>query len=120
MIRRILIVEDAPQVAGILVSKLGREGHQVRWVRDGAHARQALAAEPADLVLLSTTLLPERNAWELLPELRALCPMVVMLLEAEESALRDKALGLGAADVILKPFKPTVVARQIRELPLPA
>ena len=117
--RNILLIEDAPQVAGILVSKLTREGHQVVWTRKRAQALEALSAGAFDLILLSTTLLPERNAWELLSELKSGGPAgapVLMLLEAEEQPLSEKALSMGAAGVIQKPFKPTQVAKQVREL----
>lgn len=103
-------------MAGILVSKLGREGHAVTWVRSRAAALEALARGPFDLVLLSTYLLPERNAWELLPELRSRTQApLLMLLEAEEGGLRERALSSGATGIILKPFKPTQVAQVVRE-----
>ena len=71
MIRNILIVEDAPQVAGILVSKLTREGHAVHWVRTKSAAHETLLDKSYDLILISTYLLPERNAWTLLEEIVA-------------------------------------------------
>jgi len=112
----ILLADDAPQVAGILLAKLTREGHRVRWVRSSEAARLALAQAPCDLVLLSTSLAPPGAAWVLLAELRGAGRRVGMLLEAEEAPERERALGQGACLVILKPFKPTVVARQLAEL----
>ena len=46
---RLLLVEDDDAIAGPLLKGLGREGFEVRRVATGA---EALAAEPADLVLL--------------------------------------------------------------------
>ena len=118
--KNILLIEDAPQVAGILIAKLQREGHSLQWVRNDDAAMEALKGGRFDLILLSTYLLPKRNAWELLQALKtrhAPETAVVMLLESEEMALRDRALAEGAVDVIQKPFKPTVVAKLIRELP---
>lgn len=112
---KILLVEDAPQVAGILVSKLSREGHEVFWKRDRVQALAALS-DPWDLILLSTDL-PGRNAWELLPEMKAATSSpVVILLETDEAHLESASLGRGARAVILKPFKPTIVARRLREI----
>ena len=114
--RRILLIEDAPQVAGILVSKLGREGHKVAWVRGRTAALEALSTGSFDLIVLSTYLLPERNAWELLDELRGkVGAPIFMLLEAEEAGLEARAREHGAAGIILKPFKPTQVAKSARE-----
>lgn len=117
----ILLVEDAPQVAGILASKLRREGHQVSWARSRGEALEVLGRASFDLVLLSTYLLPEKNAWELLGELRRREPpeRVVMILEAEEASEASRARELGACGIVQKPFKPTAVARSVREL-LPA
>lgn len=117
MARKILLIEDAPQVANILVSKLTREGHAVTWRRDREQALAAVRGESFDLTLLSTDLLPLRNAWQLLPELLAASASpVVMLLQAEEASLKTQALSSGAKDVIFKPFKPTVVAKQIKDI----
>ncbi len=114
MAKRILLIEDAPQVAGILVAKLAREGHEVAWKRNRAEALAALE-QPFDLILLSTDL-DARNAWEVLSELKAgTRTPIVMLLETEEASLDPEALRQGACGVILKPFKPTVVARKVRE-----
>lgn len=118
MPKRILLVEDAPQVANILVSKLTREGHAVTWRRDRNEALEAVrGGEMFDLTLLSTDLNGQRNAWQLLAELLAASPTpVVMLLQNEEAGLKTQALVSGARDVIIKPFKPTVVAKQVKEL----
>lgn len=114
--KKILLIEDAPQVANILVSKLSREGHEVSWRRTREQALGALGAS-FDLILLSTDLPPEHNSWKILPELKALSAApVVMLLQAEEAALKTSALAQGASDVIIKPFKPTVVAKRLKEL----
>ena len=114
--KKILLVEDAPQVAGILISKLRREGHQVRWLRTGRGALDALEGAGFDLAVLSTYLLPEKNAWEVLAEIRTKHPglPVAMMLETEEAPLAWKAAGAGACGVIQKPFKPSGVALQVR------
>ncbi len=116
MAKKILLIEDAPQVANILVFKLNREGHEVTWTRDREKGLAALASA-FDLILLSTYLLPERNAWETLADLKARTTTpVVMLLENEEAHLEGQAVEKGAIAVILKPFKPTVVAKRVRDL----
>ena len=103
-------------MANILVSKLTREGHEVLWKRDREQALAALSGS-FDLILLSTDLNPERNAWELLGELKArTAAPVVMLLEADEAPLEAQAAAKGACGAIIKPFKPTVVAKRVRDL----
>lgn len=110
--KKILIVEDAPQVASILQSKLTREGHAVTWKRNREQALKA-SVDSYDLILLSTDV-PERNAWQILSDLKDSCPTrVVMLLETDEAPLEPQAKESGALGVIIKPFKPTIVAKQV-------
>ena len=108
--KKILLVEDAPQVAGILISKLEREGHSVKWVRNRIEALNTLTESAFDLIKLSTYLLPLRDAWILLGELKDQPTPVVFLLETEEIHLKERALSSGAGSVIQKPFKPTAPA----------
>jgi len=113
----ILLIDDAPQVAGIIISKLGREGFEVIWKRDRDSAFQALQERTPQLIFLSTYL-EKRNAWEIADELRRTHPNIpmVMLLEQEESEHETRARALGCADCIIKPFKPTALARTIRDV----
>lgn len=115
MAKRLLIVEDAPQVANILVSKLTREGYEAVWKRSRSEALAELSAS-WDLILLSTDL-PQRDFWEALRDIKSRTETpVILLLESEEASLEPQALTRGACGVILKPFKPTVVAKRVREL----
>ncbi len=120
----ILLIEDAPQVAGILISKLGREGYKLEWRRTRAEARAALDAGSYSLILLSTYLLPGRDAWQILEDVKAHPRQggvpTIMLLDAEEADQRERALAAGASGVIMKPFKPTAVARVVRSVVPPA
>lgn len=51
---RVLVVEDEPEMAGILIYTLEDEGFLVTVARDGIQALQRLEAEPADLVVLDS------------------------------------------------------------------
>ncbi len=114
MPKRIVIIEDAPQVANILLSKLGREGHRPLWKRDWKEGLEE--ARRADLILLSTDL-PRKDFWEGLAALKAASTAPILaVLETDEAGSEAKARELGAAGAIVKPFKPTVVARRVADL----
>ena len=113
MAHKILIIEDAPQVSNILESKLTREGHEPKCVRTREQTLTSLDTG-FDLILLSTDL-PD-DPWALLAELTARNLRVVMLLETDEKDQEGKARQKGACGIIIKPFKPTVVAKQVKEL----
>jgi DNA-binding response OmpR family regulator len=108
----ILLVEDEPNIAAIILFKLRREGHLVDCVETAAAARGAGATW--DLVLLDSSL-PGEDALALLGELREHAPVVVMT-ESRDDSTPDIARSMGAAAIVPKPFKPTVLARVVAEI----
>ncbi|MGD0371772.1 MAG: hypothetical protein ABSC16_08735 [Candidatus Dormibacteria bacterium] len=105
----LLILEGEPMVGRILEHKLRREGHAVTWLRapGGATPETDIALVEVDLGGDSRAWMgsggPPRVGWF------AICDH-----DDEEAAQR--AVRAGAAGVIRKPFKPTVVAAQVRTL----
>ena len=114
---RILLVEDEPNIGGIIVFKLRREGHEVRWLEAGEGALSEASLMGADMVLLDTSL-PDADPFELLA---GLSPRpVIMLIEFRDGATAARAQQAGASAVVEKPFKPTVLARLVAQLaPVP-
>ena len=111
----ILLIEDSPQIAVIIVSKLRREGFEVVWKRDGDAASRFLEIHSPSLILLST-FLDQKNAWDILRELRVSHPDVptILLLEHEEAPEADRARAMGCVHCVIKPFKPSVLARVVK------
>lgn len=101
---RILVVEDDPSILYGLKHNLSYEGFEVMTARDGEEGlRLALERNP-DLVVLDV-MLPGRNGFEVLKEIRARSQVGVVMLSAK-GAETDKVLGLdlGADDYVSKPF----------------
>ena len=98
---RLLVVEDDPTIAEPLCVGLRREGFDVEHVATGAGA---LAAVPADLVLLDLGL-PDLDGRVVCRELRAVSavPIIVVTARGEEID-RVALLELGADDYVVKPF----------------
>ena len=97
----VLLVEDDDAIAEPLVKGLAREGFDVRRVADGA---TALAARPADLVLLDLGL-PDMDGFEVCRELRSRSAVPIIVLSARgEEVDRVIGLELGADDYLVKPF----------------
>ena len=111
---RVLVVEDEPNIASIIVFKLEREGHEVRCESTAAAAGTAAQALEADLVLLDSTL-PDGDAFDLLASLKEGCA-VVMMTEFRDQVSPKRALAGGAAATVEKPFKPTQLARLVATL----
>ena len=114
---RVLVVEDEPDISGLLAFHLEREGYQVVQSRNGLDALQLVRTRMPDLVLLDL-MLPGIDGLEVCrrlrqdPATRAL-PVVMLTAKGEEV---DRVLGLelGADDYIVKPFSPKEVIARVR------
>jgi DNA-binding response OmpR family regulator len=98
---RLLLVEDDPTISEPLADGLRREGFDVDVAMTGA---EALAAAPADLILLDLGL-PDLEGRVVCRELRAVSavPIIVVTARADEID-RVELLELGADDYVVKPF----------------
>jgi DNA-binding response OmpR family regulator len=103
---RILIVEDEPQLRGLLRLYLERAGYVVSDAGDGAAALAAFAADGADLVVLDL-MLPGIQGEAVLEGLRERADVPILITSAKRSdAERIAGLRLGADDYLAKPFNP--------------
>jgi DNA-binding response OmpR family regulator len=103
---RILIVEDEPQLRGLLRLYLERAGYAVSDAGDGTAALAAFAAHRADLVILDL-MLPGMQGEAVLEALREAGDVPILITSAKRSdAERIAGLRLGADDYLAKPFNP--------------
>src|SRR5207249_9452619 len=114
LMARVLLVEDEPNIASIIVFKLEREGHQVRWESSASTVLDAAAAIHPDLVLLDSSL-PDGDPFALLSALSP-NPPVVMMTEFRDALTPHRARAAGALATVEKPFKPTQLARLVAQL----
>jgi DNA-binding response OmpR family regulator len=111
---RVLLVEDEPNIASIIVFKLEREGHQVRW-ESGASAVAGAANDFRPQLVLLDSSLPDGDPFALLSLLRGRGP-VVMMTEFRDTSTPPRARAGGAVATVEKPFKPTQLARLVAQL----
>jgi DNA-binding response OmpR family regulator len=103
---RILVVEDEPQLRGLLRLYLEREGHRVTDAGDGPSALAAFDEQPHDLVILDL-MLPGMQGETVLEALRDAGDVPVLITSAKRSdAERIAGLRAGADDYLAKPFNP--------------
>ena len=124
---RVLVVEDDPTVAEVVLGYLRRAGYRVELATDGAEAlRLALPVLP-DLVVLDL-MMPGIDGLEVCRRLREHGPVpVIMLTALGEETHRVAGLEAGADDYVTKPFSPrelvlrvTSVLRRSGALPVEA
>ena len=114
MSERVLVVDDDPTVAEVVVLYLERAGYTVEAVRDGPEALARVAAEPPALVVLDL-MLPGMDGLEVCRRLRAIAPIPVVMLTARGDE-EDRVIGLelGADDYVSKPFSPRELTARVR------
>lgn len=103
--RRLLVVDDDPDICDLLRDRLESEGFQVETAADGETALRLLANTPVDGVLLDIAL-PEMDGFEVLRKLRSKQPTlpVVMMTAVEALDRAMAAVEAGAQGYLLKPF----------------
>jgi two-component system KDP operon response regulator KdpE len=107
-----LVVDDEPQILRLLKIGLGAEKFKVAEARTAAAARNLLAVETFDVVILDLGL-PDESGFDILEEIRksSSVPVIVLSVRNDEAG-KVKALDLGADDYITKPFGlPELTAR---------
>lgn len=112
---RVLVVDADEGLRLALRTTLSDAGYEVRAAGSAAAMREALAEWKPDVLLLDI-LLPDADGVRLLQELKASETWrelpVLMVSARTPDEMTELALGLGAADVIKKPFRPReLVAR---------
>jgi DNA-binding response OmpR family regulator len=115
---RIVLAEDEPMIGRILEFKLTQEGHLVTWVRSAAEAEALCRAGGVDLLLCDVTL--EEDGRDLCRRLLASGSEppagVVLMPEQRDPRGEEMARAAGAREVVIKPFKPTIVAARLGAL----
>lgn len=119
MARKILIVDDEPNIVLSLEFLMKQAGYQVRTASDGEAGLAAIAADCPNLVLLDV-MMPRKNGYEVCQAIRDnpawQTVRVIMLTAKGRDVEREKGLALGADDYITKPFSTQEVVEKVREL----
>jgi DNA-binding response OmpR family regulator len=102
--RRVLVVDDDPDIRGLLRELLDRRGFDVTEARDGQEALRAFFADRPDLVVLDVAM-PVLDGWKTLERIRELSDVPVVMLTARTTELeKTRGLRAGADDYVTKPF----------------
>jgi len=115
--RRILVVEDNPDLADLVTLNLRDEGYAVEFIGDGGLALAKLQAEPYDLVILDL-MLPGMDGLMLCKQLRNRPDYLPILMLTAKSTELDRVLGLevGADDYVTKPFSIRELMARVKAL----
>ena len=102
--KRILVVDDEPQIQRFLHPSLVVSGYEVLTALTGHQALRSLAADRPDAVLLDLGL-PDMDGKVVIEEIRRRSDIPIIVLSARDrEAEKIAALDLGADDYLNKPF----------------
>ncbi len=125
--QRVLVVDDEPDITGLLAYHLAKAGYRVITAVNGSEALKSVREQRPDLVVLDL-MLPGLSGYDVLAELRRREETrevgVILLTARKEEADRIKGLSLGADDYLAKPFSPPELVLRVgavlRRLAAPA
>ena len=114
---RLLVVEDNPKLAELLVRRLTEGGYAVDAVADAADAISVMAMNAYDLIVLDLTL-PDGDGRAILKDLRRRGDSVPVLVATARSDMLQRVgtLDEGADDYLVKPFSPDELLARVRAL----
>lgn len=115
--RRVVYIEDDPEMIDLVALILTRRGYHVRGASSGRAGLDLVTQEPPDLILLDL-MMPGMDGWEVYQQLKAgekTREIPVIIVTARAQAI-DRVLGLHIArvdDYISKPFRPSELVTSI-------
>jgi len=117
--KKILIVDDEPDILEFLQYNLKKEGYKVVTAPDGSEAIKIAELEKPDLIILDI-MMPEMDGIETCRQLRlhkdfADTP-IAFLTARDEDFSQIAALDVGGDDYVTKPIKPRVLVSRIQAL----
>ncbi len=113
MSKRVLIVDDEPQIGEVLSAYLQADGYTPTVCGTVAEAMHALEETPPSLLLLDITL-PDGSGLDILRAVQARSIPAIMLTARADELDRIVGLEIGADDYITKPFSPREVVARVR------
>jgi DNA-binding response OmpR family regulator len=117
--KRILVVDDEPNVVRTLTYVLKKEGYEVSSAVNGEEALARVRELKPSLMFLDV-MMPKKNGYEVCQELKNDSSFsdihIVMLSAKGQESDKAKALSMGANEFMTKPFSPLGVIGRVKEL----
>ena len=114
--RKILIIEDDEDLREGLAFSLQMDGYEIRCAGTKREGLERIRGESFDLVLLDCNL-PDGSGFDLCTQIGAGETIPVFMLTARNTEMDEvKALELGVADFMSKPFSLAVLKARIRKI----
>jgi len=117
--KKILIVDDEPDLLDLIELILTNEGYEVNKAQNGKTAVELASKNDYDLIIMDI-MMPEMDGWETIKTIRAekknLNLPVVMLTCRDNSQDKYFAIQEGVEDYVTKPFTPNQLVSIIENI----
>ena len=117
--KRILLIEDEPNIIEAISFILSRDGFTVHTHEDGETAMDKVRGALPDMIILDV-MLPGRSGFDILRDLRAdpitKAVPILMLTARGQAKDRELAVRLGADHFMTKPFSNSEVRDHVRDV----
>lgn len=118
MMKKILVIDDEPQILFMVSSRLTANGYVVVTALSGVEGLKKAKEEPPDLIFLDYVM-PEMDGAEVLARLKedpAMRQIPVVMFTADIQRVNTREFqSRGAADCLYKPFFPEEILAKVRE-----
>ena len=119
MAKRVLVIEDEPNIIEAISFILSRDGWTVSTHSNGHDAVEVVFSETPDLLILDV-MLPGKSGYDILRDLRAAGPTrnlpILMLTARGQKTDRETAEQAGVSRFMTKPFSNAEVLNAVRDL----
>jgi DNA-binding response OmpR family regulator len=116
--RKILVVDDEPNVIKSLTFVLNKEGYDVSSATNGEEAIAKIQQSKPDLMFLDV-MMPKKNGYEVCKEVKSNSSLsdihIIMLTAKGQQADREKGLNVGADEFMTKPFSLKTIVDKTKE-----
>lgn len=117
MSKKILVVDDEPDLLKVTLYRLEKAGYKVISAVNGKEALELITKESPDLVLLDLRL-PLFNGMEVCLQAKnddKLRNIPIILFTASSGSIEDKVKQCGAQGYIIKPFTPEELFEKVKQ-----
>lgn len=117
--KRILVVDDQPNMRQLLEITLRAEDRQILLAEDGERAVEMARLERPDLIVMDLVMpgMGGLAAVEILKsdEKTKNCPVLVLTAKNQKQE-RERAFRMGVSDYLLKPFRIDLLQQRVEEI----
>lgn len=112
----ILIADDDAHIRELLRYSLQQEGYELYEAADGAEASHLLEEHAINLAVIDV-MMPNKDGYQLVEEIRSYYDIPVILLTAKDQlADKERGFAVGTDDYLTKPFEPKELLFRIKAL----